>query len=138
MRTWGALYDRGMRLLAALVLAIHLTWILWVIIGALWTRGRPWLTGFHLISLVWGIVVEVGPRPCPLTQAEQWLEARAGLQSYSGSFLVHYLDAVVYPHVPVSLIITCGVAVCGANLLIYLVRLVRALRARTSKASATD
>ncbi|MGB7134511.1 MAG: DUF2784 family protein, partial [Acidobacteriaceae bacterium] len=50
-----------MRLLAALVLAIHLTWILFVIFGALVTRGRPWLTGFHLASLVWGIVVEVGP-----------------------------------------------------------------------------
>ena len=119
-----------MRLLAALVLAIHLTWILWVICGALWTRGRPWLTGFHLASLVWGITVEVGPWPCPMTLLEQNLEARAGLQSYSGSFLVHYLDAIVYPNIPVDVIIGCGVGMCGLNLLIYLSRLVRALRAQ--------
>ncbi|HTW47005.1 MAG TPA: DUF2784 domain-containing protein [Acidobacteriaceae bacterium] len=121
-----------MRLLAALVLTIHLMWILFVIFGALWTKRRPWLTGFHLASLIWGIIVEVGPWPCPVTLLEQHLETAAGQHSYSGSFLVHYLDAIVYPSVPVWLIITCGVAVCSANLLIYAVRLVRALRSRRS------
>jgi hypothetical protein len=121
-----------MRILAALVLAIHLAWILWVIFGALVTRGRPWLTVFHVTSLVWGIIVEVGPWPCPVTLAEQWLETRAGMGSYTGSFLVHYLDAIVYPNASVALIIGCGVAVCGANLLIYLVRLVRALQRRAA------
>lgn len=117
-----------MKLLAALVLAIHLTWIVWVIIGAVWTRGRPWLTGFHLASLVWGILAEVGPWPCPLTLLEQHFEAAGSLRSYTGSFLVHYLEAIVYPSVPVGLIIGCAVAVCGVNLLIYLARLVRVLR----------
>lgn len=119
-----------MRLFVALVLAIHLAWILFVIFGALWTRGRPWLTGFHLASLVWGIVVEVGPWPCPVTLLEQHLETLAGMQSYTGSFLVHYLDAIVYPNLPVWLIIACGVAVCCANLLVYAFRLIRALRTR--------
>jgi len=115
---------------AALVLAIHLTWIVWVIFGALLTRGRPWLTGFHIASLTWGILVDAGPWPCPLTMLEQWLEARAGMPAYSGSFLVHYLDAIVYPHVPVGVIVGGAIAVCGANLLIYLWRLVKAIRRR--------
>lgn len=119
-----------MRLLVALVLAIHLAWILFVIFGTLWTRGRPWLTGFHLASLAWGIIVDVGPWPCPVTLLEQHLETAAGIQSYTGSFLVHYLDAIVYPNLPVGLIIGFGVAVCCANLLIYLLRLIRALRSR--------
>jgi hypothetical protein len=114
-----------MRLLAAVVLAIHLTWILWVIFGALWTRRRPWLTGFHLVSLAWGIIAEVGPWPCPITLLEQNIEARTGLQTYGGSFVLHYLDAIVYPNIPVSLIIGCAVAVCAVNLLIYVMRLVR-------------
>lgn len=117
--------------MAALVLAIHLTWILWVIFGALWTRGRPWLTGFHLASLVWGILVEVGPWPCPMTLLEQNLEARAGLQSWTGSFLVHTLDAIVYPNIPVSVLVGCAMAVCGGNLGVYVMRLVRALRGRS-------
>ncbi|HEX4067379.1 MAG TPA: DUF2784 domain-containing protein [Acidobacteriaceae bacterium] len=121
-----------MRLLVALVLAVHLAWILFVITGALWTRGRPWLTGFHLASLAWGVIVEVGPWPCPVTLLEQSLEARAGLHTYTGSFLVHYLDAIVYPNIPVELIIGVGVAVCCANLLVYGFRLAQALRSRTT------
>lgn len=119
-----------MRLLAALVLACHATWILFVIFGALWTRGRPWLTGFHLASLVWGIIVEVGPWPCPVTLLEQSLERHADIHSYTGSFLVHYLDAIVYPNLSVTLIISCGVAVCCVNILIYISRLIHAVRAQ--------
>lgn len=119
-------------LFVALVLAIHLAWIAFVIFGALWTRGRPWLTGFHLASLVWGIIVEVGPWPCPVTLLEQSLEARAGLHSYTGSFLVHYLDAIIYPNIPVNLIIGVGVGVCCINLLIYGLRLARAIRTHRS------
>ncbi|MGB9030811.1 MAG: DUF2784 domain-containing protein [Acidobacteriaceae bacterium] len=121
-----------MRLLAALVLAFHLVWILWVIFGAVWTRGRPWLTGFHIASLVWGMIAEAGPWPCPLTMLEDRLEMGAGIQQYSGGCLVHYLDAIVYPNLSVRVIIGFAVAVCGANLLIYFWRLVQALRARAA------
>lgn len=117
-----------MRGLVAIVLAIHLAWILWVITGALFTRGRPYLTGLHLASLGWGILVEIGPWPCPVTVLEQHLESRAGIHSYSGSFIVHYLDAIVYPNLSVSLIVWAGVAVCAINLLIYLGRMVQHLR----------
>jgi hypothetical protein len=51
--------------------------------------------------------------------AEQALEARAGIHTYAGSFLVHYLDAIVYPNLPVSVIIGFGVAVCVLNLGVY-------------------
>ena len=89
-----------MRFLATLVLTIHLAWILWVIFGALWTRGRPLLTAFHLASLIWGIVVELAPVDCPLTLAEQFFEAKAGINTYHGSFLVSHLDRLVYPDLP--------------------------------------
>ena len=105
--------------LAAAVLALHLAWILWVILGAFWTKGRPWLTAFHIASLLWGLVVEVGPWPCPLTLAEDFFENKAGIRTYSGSFLVHYLDRLVYPDIPATLLILCGVAVCILNLAVY-------------------
>ena len=111
-----------MQLLAAIVLVFHLAWILWVIFGAFWTRNRPALTAFHIGSLIWGIVVEVSPLPCPLTDAEQLLQATAGVNPYHGSFVVHYLDRLVYPNVPESLLVYCGVAVCAFNLLIYVWR----------------
>ncbi|HEY1799813.1 MAG TPA: DUF2784 domain-containing protein [Terriglobales bacterium] len=102
-----------------LVLVVHLAWILWVIFGAFWTSGRRWLTAFHIASLVWGIFVEVGPWPCPLTLAEDFFQQRAGLVSSGGNFLQHYISSLVYPNVSVTLLIVCGVAVCVANLAIY-------------------
>ena len=131
-------YDRSMRGLAAAVLILHLVWILWVLAGVLFTRGRPWLTAFHLASLAWGIVVEIGPWPCPLTMAENYLETHAGMETYSGSFIVHYLDKLIYPNIPVAVIIWFAVAVCGANLLVYAWRLKRALIIRANPVPPTD
>ena len=73
--------------LAVLVLLIHVFWILWVVLGWILTCSRPSLRWFHIGSLLWGILMEVGPWPCPLTIAEQWLQRRAGSAEYEGSFL---------------------------------------------------
>jgi hypothetical protein len=104
---------------ACLILAIHLAWLLLVIFGAYWTRGRPVWSVVHIAALIWGIVVEVTPWPCPLTLAEQYFETRAGWTAYEGSFVLHYLDAIVYPNLPGWVVTLAGVAVCGANLGIY-------------------
>lgn len=122
--------------LVALVLTIHLLWILWVMTGALFTRGRPWLTAFHLLSLAWGVIVDAGPWPCPLTMLEQSLEAKAGMTVWHGSFMVHYLNAIVYPNVPVSVIIWGATGVCCANLLIYAWRLGWWVQHRHEKAAS--
>lgn len=109
--------------LAAAVLAVHLLWVVWVIFGALVTRNRPVLRWVHIVSLVYSILIETLPwPPCPLTIAEQGLEARGGIRPYHEPFLVHYLEALVYPNVPQRLLIGCAVAVCALNLVVYLVR----------------
>lgn len=112
-----------MKLLAILVLAIHLVWILFVIFGALFTRRHPLWSAIHIVALLWGIAVEAGPWPCPLTLAENYFEVRAGLPSVHGDFLLHWLDAIVYPNLPGWLVTIMGVAVCAANLAIYVWRL---------------
>ena len=124
--------------LAVLILLLHLTWILWVIFGAFWTSGHRWWTVFHLASLVWGILVEVGPWPCPLTMAEDFFEVQAGLAPYRGSFLLHYISLIVYPNVSVLLLTVCGVAVRTGNLAIYAWRASRALRRKQCASSQRD
>jgi len=109
------------RLLAVGVLCLHLLFILWAIFGALLARRRPLLRWFHIACLVWGILIEVMPWDCPLTSLENWLEIKAGIVPYSGGFLLHYLDKLVYPDISPVLLTTIGVAVCIANLLIYAV-----------------
>ncbi|MBZ5615876.1 MAG: DUF2784 domain-containing protein [Acidobacteriia bacterium] len=107
---------------AAGVLVLHLLFILWVAFGALFTRRRPLLRWFHITSLIYGSLLEILEWPCPLTPMENWLRGRARIPTYQGGFLLHYLDALVYPDVPQSLLVLCAVAVCLFNLGLYAVR----------------
>lgn len=102
------------------VLVLHLFFILWVIFGAMVALHRPWLRWLHIVSLVWGILTELLPWPCPLTWLENWFEARAGITPYQGGFVLHYLDALVYPNVSATLLTIVGVLVCVVNLGVYL------------------
>ncbi|MGA8621552.1 MAG: DUF2784 domain-containing protein [Candidatus Sulfotelmatobacter sp.] len=105
--------------LAAGVLSLHVLFILWVIFGALIARSRPLLRWVHITCLIWGILIEVLPWPCPLTLLENWLESRAGVEPYQGGFLLHYLDALVYPNIPPVLLTVAGIVVCTLNLALY-------------------
>jgi len=114
--------------LAAVILVLHLLFILWVVFGVAVTRGRPVLRWLHLSCVVWGILIEILPWTCPLTWAENWGETRAGIAPYQGGFLLHYLDALVYPNIPPGLLTGLGVAVCVVNLGIYAMRFHRRRR----------
>jgi len=114
--------------LAAGVLLVHGLFVLWVAAGALVTRSRPVLRWLHIASLFWGILAEVTPWPCPLTIMENWLEGRAGIQPYQGGFLLHYLDALVYPDVPATVLMIAGVSVCALNLAVYARRFIKRSR----------
>ena len=105
--------------LATAVLFLHALFILWVVFGALLTRSRPVLRWLHIASLVWGILTEVLPWPCPLTLLENWLEGRAGITPYQGGFLLHYLDKLVYPNISVNVLTSAGVIVFVSNLAFY-------------------
>ena len=109
-------------LLASLVLALHLAFIAWVVFGAAWTRCRPLLRWLHVSLLAWSVVVEVAPWPCPLTVAENWLEVRGGTPAYTGGFMLHYLDKLVYPDIPPNLLTLAALLVVAANAAIYVQR----------------
>ena len=105
--------------LATAVLFVHALFIVWVIFGALLTRARPFLRWLHIISLVWGILTELTPWPCPLTLLENWLEQKAGVTPYPGGFLLHYMDNLVYPNISATALTVAGVIICAFNLAIY-------------------
>ena len=105
--------------LAISVLFLHTLYILWVGFGALLTRSRPILGWLHVASLVWGILTELLPWPCPLTVLENWLERNAGVEPDQGGFLLHYLDKLVYPDISSSMLTAAAVVVCALNLAFY-------------------
>jgi hypothetical protein len=105
--------------LATAVLFLHALFIVWVVFGALLTRSRPILRWLHIASLIWGILTDLLPWPCPLTFLENWLEQKAGVEPYQGGFLLHYLDKLVYPDVSATALTVAGVIVCAFNLALY-------------------
>jgi len=104
---------------ATAVLFLHALFIVWVVFGALLTRSRPILRWLHIVSLIWGILTELLPWPCPLTLLENWLEQKAGVEPYQGGFLLHYMDKLVYPDISATALTVAGVLVCAFNLAIY-------------------
>ena len=117
--------------LADVVLFLHAVFIAWMSFGALLPRSHPLLRRLHIASLIWGILIELFPWTCPLTYFENLLEAKAGVEPYQRSFLLHYLDKIVYPDISPVVLTLAGVLVCAANLSIYARRTL--LSARNSK-----
>jgi Protein of Unknown function (DUF2784) len=105
--------------LATSVLVVHAIFILWVVFGGFLARSRPLLRWLHIVSLIWGIMTELLPWPCPLTLLENWLERRAGIEPYQGGFLLHYLDKIVYPNISANVLTAAAVIVCLFNLAFY-------------------
>ena len=105
--------------LAVFILFLHALFIAWVIFGAFVTRARPVLRWLHIASLLWGILTELLPWPCPLTLLENWFEVKAGIQPYRGGFLLHYMDKLVYPDISATVLTVAGVFVCVLNLALY-------------------
>jgi len=97
-------------LAADAVLLLHALFVAFVVFGLVavlagkalaWTWVRnPWFRVAHLLAI--GIVVLqtwLGAS-CPLTTFEMALRARAGDTVYPGSFMAHWLDALLYYRAP--------------------------------------
>ena len=84
-------------ILADAVLVLHGAFIAWAVLGALAVLRWPRALWLHLPALAWGVWIEASAGVCPLTPLESWLRVRAGEQGLSGSFIDHYLGALIYP-----------------------------------------
>jgi hypothetical protein len=121
------------RLLADLVLSLHLAFIVFVVAGAFWVLYRPRVAILHLPCALWGAIVELAGWTCPLTPLEIALRRRAGQAGYSGGFLDHYLLPVIYPRgLTRSAQLAAGTFVVVVNLVLYALALRRRRLARSA------
>ncbi len=86
-----------LRVLADLVLILHLGFIVFVLVGGLLAIRRRWLPWVHLPAVAWAMVLEFSGRICPPTPLENWLRQASGEAGFPGGFIEHYLMPVVYP-----------------------------------------
>ena len=85
------------RLLADLVVVLHLAFVLFVVLGGLLALRWPRAAWFHIPAAVWGAGIEFVQGICPLTPLENHLRQLGGEAGYSGGFVEHYLLPVLYP-----------------------------------------
>jgi hypothetical protein len=80
------------------VVVVHYAFLVYVVVGGFVALIWRWTIWTHLASCVWGIaIVAVPTLACPLTAAELWARHHAGLPSYGGGFINHYVENVLYP-----------------------------------------
>lgn len=85
------------RLLADIVVLIHLLFIPFALFGGLLGLWRAWILLLHLPAAVWVAALEFMGLICPLTPLENSLRAAGGEQGYGGGFIDHYIVPVIYP-----------------------------------------
>ncbi len=84
-------------LLADAIVAIHLAFVGFVVLGGLAVWRWPRLALLHLPAVVWGVGIELSGAICPLTPWENWLRHQAGDVGYQGDFVERYLLPLLYP-----------------------------------------
>ena len=107
-------------LFADLVLALHFTFICFVLMGAFLLLKWPRVIYLHIPAIIWGILIEAKGWICPLTPLEQWFRFQAGQSGYKTGFIEHYLLPVIYPSgLTQNIQIVFAIFVFLINLIIY-------------------
>lgn len=108
------------RLLADVVVIVHLAFLLFVVAGGLLVLRWHMLAWLHLPAALWGVLTEFLHLICPLTYLEDRLRSLAGSAGYSGDFISHYLLPIIYPPgLTPQIQIALGSLVIIINIVIY-------------------
>lgn len=97
-------------LLADIVLFLHVFIVVFVVFGLFaillgrlldwgWVRN-PIMRVLHLVCIGVVVVQAWAGVVCPLTTLEMWLRKLAGQETYDGSFITHWLSAILYYDLP--------------------------------------
>jgi hypothetical protein len=85
------------RALADLVLVVHLAFVVFVVLGGLLVLRWPRLAWLHVPAAIWGVLIEYTGWICPLTPLENSFRTQGGEAGYSGGFIQHYIQPLLYP-----------------------------------------
>lgn len=101
----------GLLILAAdVILLVHVLFVLFILVGLLfiyvgrwrswsWVRN-PWFRITHLSAIAGVVIQSWFGINCPLTTLEMALRWRTGDAAYTGSFLAHWLETILYYQAP--------------------------------------
>lgn len=120
------------KLLADIIVVIHFGWILFMLLGFILTlRGffyrrffDRWLfRTLHLCGIIYVGLLALLREYCPLTILENILRVRYNPElRYPGSFIVYYVEKLVYPDVNPLIILIPTVIIAVFTILVFIVK----------------
>jgi len=109
------------KILADIVVLIHFLWILFLFLGAFWGIKNKGVKIFHLSGLAFAFTIQILDCYCPLTHLEVWLRSKhSPTLTYVGSFIIHYVEKIVYIEISRSVVLMFTILLCGLNAWLYL------------------
>lgn len=116
------------RIIADLLLILHLAFIVFVVLGGCFVVKWRHLAFIHIPAALWGALIEFQGWFCPLTPLEQYFRKMTG-PAYQGGFVEHYLVPLIYPAgLTRKVQIALGLIVVAVNIVVYCFILARLLR----------
>ena len=79
------------RTLARAVAALHLAFVLFVVLGGVLTMRWPALAWIHVPAVIWAVATLAFDFPCPLTLLEKFFLRKDGSEPYPEGFLQHHV-----------------------------------------------
>ncbi len=131
------------KILTDLVVLIHFAWILFILWGfilavcgsisvyVLRKAKDRWITFFdrwifrtiHLGGIVYVAILTVSGKYCPLTILENELREQYNTElTYPGSFVVHYIEKIVYPEANFLLFVIPTTIIAIFSILMFIIR----------------
>jgi len=120
------------KIVADIIVVLHFLWIIFMLLGFFltiygffWRKFFDWwlFRTLHLSGILFVGILTLLRKFCPLTILENLSRIRYSPNStYPGSFIVHYIEKLVYPDVNQTLLRICTVLVATFILAIYMIR----------------
>jgi hypothetical protein len=105
------------------IVFIHFLWILFLIFGAFIGRRYRTVRVFHVAGLGFAVIMQIFGWYCPLTHLELWLRQKHNpMLSYRGSFIIHYVEKIVYIELSPVMIFVLTLVLVAATGYVYLRR----------------
>ena len=109
------------KILADFVVLVHFLWIVFLFWGAFWGIKNKVAKISHLSGLAFAFIIQIFDWYCPLTHLEVWLRSKhSPTLTDAGSFIIHYLEKIVYVEISRFVVLVFTILLCGLNAWLYL------------------
>jgi hypothetical protein len=108
------------KLAADITVLIHFLWIIFLLFGAFIGRKFRTIKYIHIAGLCFAVIMQICGWYCPLTHLEVWLRQRHDPSlMYHGSFLIHYIERIVYLELTPGIIFVLTVILIVVSAFLY-------------------